>query len=294
MNFFRLRCGLLACTGLLLPGITAAHTENLELQWKLSGMKNPESVVYDAKREVLYVSNMDGSPLDKNGTGFIARVTLQGELEQLKWVQGLHAPKGMAIVEDRLYVSDVDALAEIDIPSGKLVKRHLAPQVNFLNDVAATADGWVYVSDMKANILYRLETDGLQIWLQDAALNFPNGLYAQPGRLVIGCWGAEEAGGGAMLSVSLKDLSIRPLGNSKPIGRLDGVEQDREGDFYVTDWMAGKLLHVSPHGEVETLLELQEKGSADIEYIPELDLLLLPMMLGDDQRLLAYRMHAAL
>ena len=191
-------------------------------------------------------------------------------------------------------MSDVDALVEIDIPSGELLKRHLAPQVKFLNDVTATADGRVYVSDMKANILYRLETDGLQIWLQDTALNFPNGLFAEPDRLVIGCWGAEEASGGAMLSVSLQDHSIRPLGGSQPIGRLDGVERDREGDYYyVTDWAAGKLLRISSQGEVETLLELQEMGSADIEYIPELDLLLLPMMLGDDQRLLAYRMHAA-
>jgi hypothetical protein len=104
-------------------------------------LNNPESVVYAPKQNVLFVSNIDGKPDQKDQNGFISKVSpSNGSIVELNWLTGLNAPKGMAIYNNnsssRLYVSDVTDLVEIDIGSGKIIKRFNAPGSAFLNDVA--------------------------------------------------------------------------------------------------------------------------------------------------------------
>lgn len=278
---------------LCLPGMTLAHGENLQLQWQTDGFKNPESVVYDKQREQLYVSNVNGKPTEKDGNGSIAIVSLDGDIETLDWVGGLDAPKGLAIHGDKLYVADIDTLVVIDIASGSISKRYTLSDAKFLNDVTAAANGDIYVSDMMLNRIHRLRDGKFSIWLEDPALENPNGLLAQDSRLVVGAWGVMTDGfatetPGHLKAVSYSNKSISSIGSGKPVGNLDGVETDADGDFYVTDWMAGALLHIDTAGTAEKLLDLNQ-GSADHEYILERDLLLIPMM--NDNKLLAYRAH---
>jgi len=283
------------CLMLCLPGMTLAHGENLQLQWQTSGLKNPESVVYDEQREQLYVSNVNGKPTDKDGNGSIARVSLDGDIEALDWVTGLDAPKGLAIHGNKLYVADIDTLVVIDITSSSISERYTVSDAKFLNDVTAAANGDIYVSDMMLNRIHRLRDGNFSLWLEDPALENPNGLLAQDQRLVVGAWGVMTDGfateiPGHLKAVSYSDKSITSIGSGKPVGNLDGVETDADGDFYVTDWMAGSLLHINAAGKAEKLLDLNQ-GSADHEYIQAMDLLLIPMM--NDNKLLAYRAHGS-
>src|SRR2546427_258967 len=68
-----------------------------------SGIKAPESVLYDVAGDQYLVSNINGQPLDKDGNGFISRLTPEGRVAELKWIAGgtkgvtLNAPKGMGI-----------------------------------------------------------------------------------------------------------------------------------------------------------------------------------------------------
>jgi len=286
----------IAAAGLMLamPLLALAHSENLQLIWKTTGFKNPESVVYDSKRDVLYVSNVNGGPNEKNGNGSISVVSLEGEIHILDWVTGLNAPKGLAIVGDNLYVADIDTLVVIDIPKRTIMNRYTVDDAEFLNDVAVAGDGTVYVSDMVLNRIHRLEHGHFEIWLESDELENPNGVLVQDNRLVIGAWGVMTDGfetetPGHLKAISLADKSISSIGSGESVGNLDGVEADLDGDFYVTDWMAGKLLHVAPDGSVDELLELNQ-GSADLEYIQETNLILIPMM--NDNKLLAYEAHA--
>src|SRR5512142_2172633 len=74
------------------------------------GLQTPECVVWDKDQDVYIVSNINGDPtaLDKNG--FITKIGPDGKVIELKWVDGtkkgvdLSAPKGMAIVDNILYV----------------------------------------------------------------------------------------------------------------------------------------------------------------------------------------------
>src|SRR5687768_8476206 len=69
-----------------------------------STLKVPESVLFDGKNNLLYVSNIDGDAASKDGKGSIGKVGLDGKVIQAEWVTGLHAPKGMALYKNDLYV----------------------------------------------------------------------------------------------------------------------------------------------------------------------------------------------
>ena len=125
--------------------------------WSLSGFKAPESVLLDSQRNVLYVSNVAGEANAKDGVGFISKVSPDGKMIEAEWVKGLNAPKGLVMNGDKLYVSDVDQLVEIDVTKGQVTNSWKAEGSKFLNDTAVNSTGRVYVSDMLADSIYVLE-----------------------------------------------------------------------------------------------------------------------------------------
>ncbi len=68
---------------------------------------------------------------------------------------------------------------------------------------------------------------------------------------------------------------------------MDGIEPIGD-DFLVTDWVAGALYRIDRKGKATQLLDLKQ-GSADIGYVPETGLLLIPMMMDD--KLVAYKVQ---
>lgn len=120
------------------------------------GLSTPESVLWDATRKVWYVSNINGNPPQKDDNGYIVRLGPDGQtMDSLPFINGaddditLHAPKGMALVGDTLWVSDIDAVRAFDVVTGTAVATVdlSALQATFLNDVAAGADGTIYITD---------------------------------------------------------------------------------------------------------------------------------------------------
>ncbi len=96
-----------------------AKSQKLVEVWRTGPvLKTPESVYYDEDRDVLYVSNINGDPTGKTGDGFISKLNLDGSVKEMKWVTGLDAPKGMAVFDGKLYVSDIQNLVVINIEKG--------------------------------------------------------------------------------------------------------------------------------------------------------------------------------
>jgi sugar lactone lactonase YvrE len=265
----------------LTPNESAAASVPREA-WRAEGFDRPESVVFDNARNVLYVSNVGED--EDGGQGYISKLTRDGKVSEAKWVEGLKGPKGMAVHGDRLHVSDVDRLVVIDVEAGEIVATYDAPDAEFLNDVAADRDGRVFVSDMNGNAIYVLDGEEFSMWLADEALMQPNGLLAEEDRLVVAAWGEGEgarATSGHLITVDYDTKSIESLGDGTPIGNLDGIEPDGEGNYLVTDWVAGALYRIRPTGKAEQLLDLNE-GSADLEY--RAGLAIIPMMMDGELR----------
>ena len=121
----------------------------------LEGMKTPESVRYDADQDIYFVSNINGNPSQKDNNGFIAKVSAENPGAPEMFIEGgkngvtLHAPKGMALVGDTLWVADIDAVRGFNRRTGALVRSiDLSSKgAAFLNDVAAAPDGSVWITD---------------------------------------------------------------------------------------------------------------------------------------------------
>jgi len=285
---------LLILASLLTLSFSNAMAEAPQLAWEAKGFKAPESMLFDKERNVIYVSNVDGKPMDKDGKGSIALLSVDGKKADQEWVTGLNAPKGLALVKNTLYVADINMLVAIDVTKKKIINRYTIEKAKFLNDVVADKDGSVYVSDFLDNTIYRFKDGKLEKWFSDKKLETPNGLLIENNKLFVGSWGVMTDGfatkvAGHMKSVDLKSKEISSLGNAKPAGNLDGIESDGKGGYFVTDWMAGALLHINPNGEFKTLLDI-EQGSADLGVISKDGMpntLLIPMM--NDNVVRAYK-----
>lgn len=265
-------------------------------------LKNPESVAYSPKLNVLFVSNVNGKPTEKDQNGFISKVSpANGSIIELNWVTGLNAPKGIALSNNnnRLFVSDLTDVVEIDINTGKIIKRFNAPGSAFLNDVVSDKQGNIYVSDTITNTIYKLDgnniTSTLQPWLQNAQLNGPNGLHVDESKnkLIVASLGKFSKPGAGIEVVDLKNKTITPLGKegtTSPFGGLDGIESDPTGErYYVTDNPAGKLYLVNADGTgYGTLIDLHTQGAADIGFIPSQSTVIIPLM--KDNKLAAYKL----
>ncbi|HYJ65514.1 MAG TPA: ATP/GTP-binding protein, partial [Parafilimonas sp.] len=117
----------------------------------------PESVLYDAQNKLLYTSLINGKPDSADGVGGIAKVSLDGKIENANWVTGLDAPKGLGKFGNTLYAADLTQVDVIDIPTAKVVKRIAVPGAVFLNDITVDANGIVYISDTRLAKVFRIE-----------------------------------------------------------------------------------------------------------------------------------------
>ena len=261
------------------------ETKELEVAWETEAkFELPESVIFDSKNEVLYVSSIANHPFKKDGSGYISKVGLDGEILELKWLESLNAPKGLTIVNDKLYIADVDELVEVEISTKTVTKYKGAGAVCF-NDVTHDKYGNVYVADTYTDSIYRLnQFNQLPLWFYSPNLS-PNGLHMddEDGNLIVGSWGSLMEGWGTpeksgnLVQINIHSKKMKNLGKRKPIGNLDGVESDGSDGYYVTDWSTGRLYQIWKNGKFDVLKTLA-KGAADLEVLIEKKLIIVPVM----------------
>lgn len=261
--------------------------------WEVTeGLAGPENALPDNGSGVLYVSNVNGGPVEKNGKGYISKFSLDGKVIDLKWATGLNGPMGMALANGKLYVSDIDELVEIAIEDGKVLNRYPGKDAKFFNDVAADKSGNVYVSDTMTDTIWRLSGGKFENWLQDPKLENPNGLLVEGNQLRVAAWGVMTDGfktavPGHLMTVDLDTKAITGMADSKPVGNLDGLEPLGDGTYVISDWMAGKVMRYGPDDKAETLLELGQ-GAADVGYSASSKTLYVPQMMKNTLR--AYKL----
>jgi sugar lactone lactonase YvrE len=266
--------------------VCAAQMAPAEEVWRAMGFAAPESALLDGEGQFLYVSNVVGELTVKDGAGHISRLALDGTVQEMQWASGLDAPTGMALRGETLIVADVDRLVGIDVASGEISGSWPAEGAQFLNDVAVDEQGRVFVSDILTNRIYLLDGDTVSVWVEGEQLMHPNGLAVADGRLIVAAWGSGMREDfttevpGRLLAVDLERAEVSDYGLGMPVGNLDGIRPDGNGNWLVTDWISGGLLRIDPDGSFEQLVELP-MGSADLEFVEDRGLAVIPMMLDD-------------
>lgn len=260
----------------------AYQSNKLVKKWETPReLKVPESVCYDAGRQVIYVSSVTGSPTDKDGTGFLSKLSPEGKIEVLEWVTGLNAPKGMGVYGNYLYVSDITRVVKIEIASGKIVETVEIPGSNFLNDITVDDQGNVYVSDSNGNAIYVIRNGKYELLIKSTQINGVNGLFYKDGSLLAG--------------IQDRIVKINPVNKETRdyilnTGGIDGLVPDGNGNYLISDWL-GNVHLVHPDNPKVKLLDTTpvNANAADIEYIIDKKLLLVPTF--SDNRVVAYELR---
>jgi sugar lactone lactonase YvrE len=253
--------------------------ESLTKLWEIPNRLSwPETVLYDKERDVLYISNFYS-----DGAQFISRVNVDGKIKDAEWVQGLVRPSGMAIHQDKLYVVERTGLAEVDIPSGQIIKRYPAPSPGFLNDIAADGEGNIYVSDGQKNQILKFSGGQFSAWKSGPELTQVNGLHYFDGKLYAGF--SSDA---SLRSIDLESGETRTIARLDPGAVVDGIETDEKGNVLVSDYN-GKIFLASPAGKKSLLLDstAPKRYCANFAYVPGKRLLVVPTL--NDNRITAFQ-----
>jgi hypothetical protein len=236
-----------------------AAAPKLVKKWETDAtLKVPESVYFDAKRKVLYVSNIDGEPWGDDKKGSIGKVGLDGRVVAAEWITGLSAPKGMAVHGNNLYVGDMSNVVVIDLEKGAISKRIAVPDAKGLNDVVATPDGVIYVSDSPGKKVFMIKDGKPSLFLDN--LKGPNGLLFHRGELLVADGtGAHKVG---------KDGKLTQISGGME-GVLDGLEPISENEYLLSTWQ-GTIYYIGSDGSNEIILDTREQkiNAADIGYDP--------------------------
>ena len=252
----------------------------------------PESVYYNSADKTLYISNVVGAGDKKDGKGWISKIKPDGKVVSVKWVDKLNAPKGMRSQNGTLWVSDIDRVVAIDIKSGKIKSSINIAGSKFLNDIAIAPDDTVYVSDTQGATIYKIKDGKASVFLTGEILEAPNGLLYKDGKLYVAGWGKgikpdwSTTDVGRIYCIDLKTKKMTYI-TKKPLGNLDGLEMDSDGNFIVSDWVAGKIYKVDLKGKSKLIFE-GKKGIADIAYIPSTQMVVVPQMQENEVTAIKY------
>lgn len=214
----------------------ATNVPTLVPVWVAAGLSAPEGVAMDG--DTLFISNVAGEGGDKDGEGWVSRLALDGTILEEKWVEGLNAPKGMAVRDGKLFVSDYDQYHVIDIASATIENTYPVDGAGFLNDIT-TWQGGVYMSDSGSARIFQVDVNGYKEWLADERLGGVNGLTPDGDRLLI----ATMSSGSLFETRGAGELTEIATG----MDNADGIAVLDDGSYLVSSW-PGQIWHVGTNG----------------------------------------------
>lgn len=255
-----------------------------------TGLRNPESALWDSAGGVWLVSNVNGSPLARDDNGFISRMDAMGRPMLWRWIDGadtavtLNAPKGMALKGDTLFVADIDVVRLFHRSTGRPIGERDVPGATFLNDLAVGPDGTLYVTDSGLRLgakgnepsgtdaVWRFNTRGVaEVVAKDTTLGEPNGVLAEQGGLIV-----VALGSGAVYRLDARGR--RTNLPKPPKGALDGVVRANDGSLLVSSWEGKAVYRLKGNGPWTTAVDSVE-SPADIGWNRQSGELAIPQMM---------------
>ena len=252
--------------------------QQLEKLWETdSTFKVPESTLYYPAEKVIFVSNIDGQPGEKDGKGSISKLGADGKTIREVWATNLSAPKGMAIHQNKLFVADLDEVVVLDLGSGKVMQRIPVPGAVFLNDVTVHPDGTVYVSDSRTGKVHQIKGNTVTTYMENK--NGVNGLLVS----------------GDDLYLAVKDTLWRADKNKNLTRIADGIDASSDGiietsdkDLIVSCW-SGIIYYIHKDGSKKVLIDTRNEKSntADIGFDAANNILYVPTFFKN--KVIAYK-----
>lgn len=244
-----------------------SFAQNAEEVWETEQIFDvPESVLLNDT--ILYVSNIGGEGLAKDGNGFISMLSTTGREIKTKWSTGLNAPKGMCMNEQFLFVSDIDEIIIIDKATGEKVSSIKIDGAKFLNDIVITEEDHLYVTDFYDKAVYRFNGKKVDLFVQDEVLDHANGLHYEKGFLYVG----------SSTQISEVDLKTREIKKWADVSdNVDGIEKLNESQMLISSW-SGKVQLITQDKPAMVLFrfEAENHNTADMDYDHDTKIMYIP------------------
>lgn len=283
-----------------------APTDAIDI--KAVGFKTPECVVWDPVDDVYLVSNIHGHPLDKDDNGFISRVKPDGKVEALKWIDGageaitLHAPKGMALLGDVLWVTDIDVVRRFDRKTGKAYPAIEVKDATFLNDICSDGVGAIYITDTglqrdektilapngkprfvhidveTADVSVQTMEQLASVYGSKDAIGLPNGVVFHGEDVALVTWDS-----GALHRFEIDTQGKRSMRTVKlPKAQLDGLLA-HDGGWLVSCWEAKCVYAVTGGSDKPEFREVVSgvNAPADLGFDSKRGRVLIPLFMDD-------------
>jgi outer membrane protein assembly factor BamB len=220
--------------------------------FRASGFQRPASVLYDSVRDRYLVSNANGAR-----DGFVAVLATDGTIASERWIEGgkkgvtLDDPKGLGIAGGILYVADVRVVRTFDAATGAPLSDVAIEGSTFLNDIAVSDEGKVYVSDCAVmetprgyeptgtDAVYVIEDGTPRVFAKRPELRQPSGLAVGPD----GVWVVDGDGHLYRLDEHGAQRDLAKL----PGATLDGLVMFG-GRVFISDWDTSAVYAGPPSG----------------------------------------------
>ena len=272
----------------------STNTKPYKNQWYIEqvgvidGLNVPECVVIDTLKGSIYVSSIVTS--DKNywgddNNGFISLIKSDGQIDKLKWLESsadmlVHNPKGMCILNRKLYFNDNTKLKYISLEENGQVGEIIIKGTQKLNDIATDGES-VWVTDTEAGRVLCVSADGSI--REIPAPEKVNGITCYQGKIFAVSWSLHEI-------YELDPTGVKepvPFGLSDNFTALDSIEVLVDNSFIVTDFKGNRLCWVS--ADRKTVHQLAKLTSpADVGYDRTNNLLYIPQFLKN--RVMIYKL----
>jgi hypothetical protein len=242
-----LRCSKAVVVVLLLACSAKQQTSKTQAIATVSNLAGSEALSFDAAHDVYFVSNVNGDPGVKDGNGFITRITADGVVDSLHFIQGgrggvaLSAPMGSRVHGDTLWVLDIDALRGFSTVTGAPAASIDLTPVHplFLNDVTLGPDGDFYITDTGVakthtgpDRIYHIDRKrNVTVALESASLSMPDGIGwdGNGKRLILAPFGGNSV-------QSWQPGQAAPIDVAPGLSKFDGVDIQSNGQILITSW----------------------------------------------------------
>ena len=258
--------------------ITEFIKPQVQLVWETDTLlRTPESILYDKNQNLYFVSCINGvPPSQKDGDGYISKIDNNGKIIELKWIKNLNAPKGMGIIGDTLFVTDIDELVLISVKNSQIINRVKVPGSIFLNDIAVV-NNEIYLSDTEANTIYQYKSPEIRpVLIEKDGISGPNGLLVNEGKLLVLSFTT-----GSVQTFNLSNWKQSEV-NEINIPNGDGIEPYYEKGFLYSNWQ-GEVYYSGVTTQKQLLLDTKSssRNAADIYFNKENGVLAVPEFFGN-------------